>query len=43
MLSQCIAGSRDAMQRYAPHAVDLIQTFRPLFTHPTCKPLLPRN
>src|SRR4051812_10358887 len=34
MPSQCIAGSRDAMKIRAPHAVNLIQTFRPLFTPP---------
>jgi uncharacterized protein len=34
MPSQCIAGSRDAMRSRAPHSVDLLQAFRPLFTHP---------
>jgi uncharacterized protein len=34
MPSQCIAGSRDAMQSRAPHSVDLIQTFHPLLTDP---------
>ena len=34
MPSQCIAGSRDAMQIRAPHSVDLIQAFRPLLTDP---------
>src|SRR5262249_51275546 len=34
MPSQCIAGSRDAMQIRAPHPGELIQAFRPLFTHP---------
>src|SRR5262245_4900592 len=34
MPSQCIASSRDAMQIRAPHPLNLIQAFHPLFTHP---------